>query len=397
MTSFLLDWASLLLRWTHIMVGIMWIGTSFYFIWLDSSLRKRAGRDERIAGESWQVHGGGFYQVEKYTVAPDTMPEELHWFKYEAYFTWLTGFGLMAIIYYWGAEAFLINPNVMPLTPLQAIGLSVGSLFAGWVFYDLLCRSPIGKNTALLALGLFVLIAAATICYTQFFSGRAAFLHVGALIGTIMAANVFFIIIPNQKKTVAALMEGRTPDPSYGAQAKQRSLHNNYLTLPVLFMMISNHYPIVFGHDLSWAIALGIIVAGGMIRHFFNQHESGTLNWTGQVALPLGGLAIVALIFVTGSRLTMGSSEATVDFADVQRVIGLRCQSCHAETPLDLAFEEPPAGVVFDTPQDIARFADQIVAQAVLTDTMPLGNMTEMTDEERGLLGAWVAQGANID
>ena len=395
MTALLFDWASLLIRWAHMLAGIMWIGTSFYFIWLDASLRK-AKDNPSIAGESWMVHGGGFYQAEKYTVAPEQLPEELHWFKYEAYFTWLTGIALMSIIYYWGAEAFLISPSVQVMTPGQAIGLSVGSLVAGWIAYDLLCRSPIGTSTGSLAIGVFLLIAVAAFGYAHTFSGRAAFLHIGVFIGTIMVANVFFIIIPNQKKTVAALIAGEVPDAKFGAQAKQRSLHNNYLTLPVLFMMISNHYPITYGHPLSWVIALGVVVAGGLIRHFYNQHDAGALDWKGKAALPLAALAILALIAVSASRLGDGGGEP-VDFADVRQIVNTHCISCHSATPTDEGFEEAPLGVMFDTPKDVRKYAAQINAQTVLTDTMPLGNMTEMTDKERQLLGAWVAQGAEIE
>ncbi len=396
MTSLLFDWANLLIRWAHVLAGIMWIGTSFYFIWLDSSLRKRKA-DDAIAGESWMVHGGGFYQVEKYLVAPEKLPEELHWFKYEAYFTWLTGFALMAIVYYWGAEAFLINPSVMELSVREAIGISLMSLLAGWIVYDLLCRMPIGNHTGLLAVAVFALIAAACIGYPQVYSGRAAYLHIGAFIGTIMAANVLFVIIPGQKKTVAALLKGEVPDPAYGKQAKQRSLHNNYLTLPVLFMMISNHYPIVFGHDLSWMIALGIVIAGGLIRHFFNQFDSGNLTNSGRFALPAAVLAILALIVVTASRIELSADGEPVAFADVQTIVAQRCLSCHSAAPTNEAFEEAPGGVMFDTAASIAQYADQIVSQSVLTDTMPLGNLTEMTAEERTLLGTWVAQGAHID
>ena len=395
MTALLFDWASLLVRWAHVMFGILWIGTSFYFVWLDASLRKRK-KDEAIAGESWMVHGGGFYQAEKYLVAPEALPDELHWFKYEAYFTWITGVLLMAIVYYWSAEAFLISPNVLEMSAAQAIGLSIVSLFAGWIAYDLLCRSPIGQNTGALAIGVFVLIAIACYGYVNVFSGRAAFLHIGAFIGTIMTANVFFIIIPNQKKTVAALIAGDVPDARYGQQAKQRSLHNNYLTLPVVFMMISNHYPITYGHPLSWLIALGVVVAGGLIRHFYNQHDAGKLDWQGKMALPVAGLAVIALIAVSGSRLSTDYEEE-VEFAQVRQVVNEHCISCHSATPTDEGFEEAPLGVMFDVPGDIRKYAAQINAQTVLTDTMPLGNMTEMTQAERDILGAWVAQGAEIE
>ena len=235
------DWLGLALRWVHVMVGIMWIGTSFYFIWLDSALRREEGQPEGLAGASWMVHGGGFYHVTKYLVAPSQMPKELHWFKYESYFTWITGFLLLVVVYYFGASEALIDPRVMDLTPSQAILYSLAGLAGGWVVYDLLCRSPLGQRTVPLAIAVFALAVIAAFGFTHVFGGRAAFIHVGAFLGTIMTANVFFVIIPNQKKTVAALIEGKVPDPSLGARAKQRSLHNNYLTLPVVLMMKSNH------------------------------------------------------------------------------------------------------------------------------------------------------------
>jgi uncharacterized membrane protein len=383
------------MRWAHIMFGILWIGTSFYFVWLDASLRKRKD-DPAIAGESWMVHGGGFYQAEKYVVAPDKLPEELHWFKYEAYFTWVTGIVLMAILYYWGAETYLISDNVRAMSPELAIAISVGSLIAGWVVYDLICRSPLGQNTAALAVCVFVLIVLSTYFYANMFAGRAAYLHIGAFIGTIMAANVFFIIIPNQKKTVAALIAGEEPEARFGMQAKQRSLHNNYLTLPVVFMMISNHYPITYGHPLSWLIAVGVVVAGGLIRHFYNQHDAGALDWKGKIALPAAGLAVVALVAVSASRVGTGYGEE-VEFAQVRQIVNKHCINCHSATPTEEGFEEAPLGVAFDVPLDIRKYAAQINAQSVLTDTMPLGNMTEMTQEERDILGAWVAQGAEIE
>ena len=395
MTALLFDWASLLVRWAHVMFGILWIGTSFYFVWLDASLRKRK-KDPAIAGESWMVHGGGFYLAEKYMVAPDKLPEELHWFKYEAYFTWVTGILLLGIIYYWSAETYLINSNVLPMSEWQAIALSAGSLFAGWIAYDLICRSPIGRNTGLLAVCVFVMITLASYGYANAFTGRAAFLHIGAFIGTIMAANVFFIIIPNQKKTVAALIAGEEPEAVWGMQAKQRSLHNNYLTLPVVFMMISNHYPITYGHPLSWLIAMGVVVAGGLIRHFYNQHDAGTLDWKGKVALPAAALAVLALIAVSASRVGTGYDEE-VEFSQVRQIFNQHCINCHSATPTEEGFEEAPLGVAFDTADDIRKYAAQINAQVVLTDTMPLGNMTEMTKEQRDILGAWVAQGAEIE
>ena len=395
MTALLFDWASLLVRWAHVMFGIMWIGTSFYFIWLDASLRKRKD-DPDIAGESWQVHGGGFYLAEKYVVAPEKLPAELHWFKYEAYFTWITGFLLLAIIYYWGAETFLIGSAYQDMSAEMAVGVSLISLAVGWIVYDLVCRSPLGNNTATLAVCVFLMIVVASYFFTHIFSGRAAFLHVGVFIGTIMTANVFFVIIPNQKETVAALLAGKVPDAQFGIQAKQRSLHNNYLTLPVVFMMISNHYPITYGHPSSWLIAVGVVVAGGLLRHFINQHDADELDWKGKVALPASALAVVALIVVSASRLGTGYSEP-VEFAEARQIMNKHCISCHSATPTQEGFEQAPAGVMFDTPRDVRKYAAQINAQVVLTDTMPLGNMTEMTQEERAKLGAWVAQGAEID
>ncbi|MEM7426441.1 MAG: urate hydroxylase PuuD [Pseudomonadota bacterium] len=396
MIASLMDWLELLLRWAHMMLGIMWIGTSFFFIWLDQSLRKRAFSDPDLAGESWMVHGGGFYQTEKYMVAPEKLPEELHWFKYEAYFTWVTGFLLMAVIYYFSAETFLIDKSRADLVPWQAITISIGSLVAGWVAYDLICRSSIGRQTGPLALSVFLLIALASWGYTQVFSGRAAFLHIGAFIGTMMAVNVFAVIIPGQKKVVADLLAGREPDPVHGQRAKQRSLHNNYLTLPVLFMMISNHYPMTFGHPQAWLIALAVVIVGGLVRHFFNAYDADEMDWSSRWALPAAGTVIVALIIMTAFRGATYDGEP-VEFAEVNGLISKHCVSCHAANPTHEDWEEPPKGVVLEQPADIRKYAAQIRAQTVLTDTMPLGNETEMTTDERELLGAWIAQGARTD
>ena len=269
------EWISLLLRWVHLIVGIAWIGSSFYFIWLDLSLRRRDGLPDGVAGETWMVHGGGFYQAQKYLVAPPSLPAELHWFKYEAYFTWITGFLLLAVIYYWGAASFLIDPQVLDLAPWLAILLSLGLLAGGWIAYDLLCRSPLGRNTGLLAVLVFLLSVAAAIVFTHIFSGRAAFIHVGAFLGTIMAANVLFHHHSQPEEDRRGADRRQEPDPALGLQAKQRSTHNNYLTLPVLLMMVSNHYPIVIGHTWSWLIIGGVIVVGGVVRHFFNTRNAG--------------------------------------------------------------------------------------------------------------------------
>ncbi|VAW11333.1 FIG137887: membrane protein related to purine degradation [hydrothermal vent metagenome] len=391
-----MDWASLLLRWAHVMAGIAWIGTSFFFIWLDASLRRRDGTGADMAGESWMVHGGGFYRVEKFLVAPKAMPDELHWFKWEAYFTWITGFLLLVVIYYWSAEAFLIDSAKADLSVAGAIGISVGSLIVAWLAYDFLCKSSIGDNTVLLALALFALIALAAFGYGMVFPGRAAFLHVGVFIGTIMAANVGHVIIPNQRIVVADLLAGRTPDAKYGQIAKQRSLHNNYLTLPVIFMMISSHYPMTYGHPQSWVIALGVVLAGGLARHFFNVHNSGKLDWTAKAALPAAALVGLATIGFANWRPDIRVGEP-VAFTEIQPIIAKNCSMCHAAVPIHEAFEAPPKGIVFDTPEDIRKYAAQIRAQTVLTDAMPLGNETEMTAEERQTLGDWIAGGAPLE
>jgi uncharacterized membrane protein len=395
MTPVLLEWLNLLLRWAHVMFGILWIGTSFFFIWLEASLRKRPGQAPGIAGETWMVHGGGFYLAEKYSVAPERLPAELHWFKYEAYFTLLTGLLLLVVVYYFGAEGFLIDRDKVALDPAWAIMLSAGSLAAGWFIYDALVRSPLGQRTGPLALAVFVEIAVFTFFYHGIFSDRAAFLHVGALIGTIMALSVFAVIIPNQKKAVADLTAGRRPDPALGAQARQRSLHNNYLTLPVVFMMISNHYPIVFGHPWSPFIALGIVIGGALVRHFFNTLDAGALDWTAKAAIPAAAVLLIGLIAATGYRPGAIGGEA-VAFSDVHPIVEKHCTQCHSASPSDENFPEAPKGVAFDTPEQVRQHARAIEQQAVLSDIMPLGNQTGMTEEERRLLGAWIEAGAQV-
>jgi uncharacterized membrane protein len=341
------------------------------------------------------VHGGGFYLAEKYRVAPERMPDELHWFKYEAYFTWITGFLLLAVIYYLGAEAFLIDREKLPLDPAWAIILSAGSLAAGWFIYDWMCKSDIGKSRGVLAIALFVEIAVFTFFYHGIFSDRAAFLHLGAMIGTIMAASVFFVIIPNQKIVVADLIAGRAPDPALGIEAGQRSLHNNYLTLPVIFLMISNHYPIVFGHPWSPLIALGIVLAGGLVRHFFNVANHGIVTTAALASIPAAIAVIIVLIMISGYRPGAPAAGA-VAFADIHPIIETHCNACHSAHPTNPDFPEAPKGVAFDTPEEIRRFAGQIEQQAVLSDIMPLGNPTGMTENERTSLGAWIQAGARV-
>ena len=294
-----MDWASLLLRWLHVITAIAWIGSSFYFIWLDLSLRKATRLPDGVHGESWSVHGGGFYHVQKYLVAPDSMPKELHWFKYESYFTWISGFALLVVTYYWGAEAFLIDSSVQDLSVLQAIGISVGSLVAGWIVYDVVCKTPIGRNLLLLGAVVYMIIILAALAYSEIFGSRAALLHVGAVVATWMTGNVFFIIIPNQKKVVASLQRGEAPDPALGQQAKQRSTHNNYLTLPVLFMMLSNHYPMTFvGEDL-WILVGLVVLIGAIIRDYFNTSHSGAAGLRVRWQWPTASVLIIILALWT--------------------------------------------------------------------------------------------------
>ena len=388
--TFAADWLNLLLRWAHLVVGIGWIGASFYFIALDLALRKREGMREGVYGTAWEVHGGGFYHVEKFTVAPSYLPEDLIWYKWEAYLTWVTGFALLVVQYYFNASTYLIDPNRLVLTPGEAVLISVASLAAGWFIYDGLCRSPIGRSTPLLALCVFGLIMGASYMFTQVFSGRGALIHVGAFIGTIMAVNVFGLIIPNQKKIVASLLRGEAPDPKLGQMGKQRSVHNNYLTLPVLLMMVSNHYPMLTGHPQAWLLVGLVLLMGGMVRHFLNRHEAGDpLNrywWS----LPIAALGFAAALVMTAPRDFSGG-EAVSD-ATALTLIRSHCAMCHAATPTHEGFTDAPKGIHLETLAELRRYADQVMAQSVLSDAMPLGNETGMTPEQREELGRWIAR-----
>ncbi len=389
MDVFLGEWLNLLIRWAHMVVAIGWIGTSFYFMGLDYTLSKHERLNPGVLGTAWQVHGGGFYHVEKYIVAPAALPDVLHWFKWEAYLTWVTGFGLLVVQYYFHAEAFLIDPGVMPLAPWQAIAISIVSLAAGWFIYDGLCRTKVGSNAVLLALSVFALILIASVLYTKVFSGRGAFIHVGALVGTIMAVNVFGVIVPNQKKMIAQMIAGQTPETRFGEIGKQRSTHNNYLTLPVLLMMVSQHYPFLFTHPQSWLIVALIIVIGAMVRHMLNRIEAGagwdSYGWV----LPATAMALITAIFVTApaSRVTTGGAVTDLE---AQAIVGKHCLSCHAQKPSHPAFKEPPKNVALETVPELRRFAQQIYMQTVQNRAMPLGNQTGMTDDERDALGRWV-------
>ncbi len=390
MSAFFVDWLNLIFRWAHLVVGIGWIGTSFYFIALDLSLKKRERMNEGVYGTAWEVHGGGFYHVEKYLVAPKTLPPDLVWYRWEAYLTWVTGFALLILQYYWNASTFLVDRAVLLLLPSQAVVISILSLAAGWFIYDRLCKSPLGRNPLLLAALLFLLIVLAAYGYSHVFSGRGALIHVGAFVGTIMAVNVFGIIVPNQKKITAALLAGRAPDPALGAIGKQRSVHNNYLTLPVLLMMVSNHYPMLTGHPHGWLIVALILVIGGSVRHFLNRHDAGDplskIAW----ALPVAAVALVAAVVSTVPRSDASLAGIQVSDGEVLAIVGKHCIMCHSARPTHDGFDAPPKGVVLTSIDGIRLHADQVLAQAVRSDTMPLGNETGMTPEERQKLGAWL-------
>ena len=387
-----MDFASMLVRWLHVITAIAWIGSSFYFIWLDLSLRRANALPEGVKGESWLVHGGGFYRVRKYLVAPEEMPGTLHWFKYESYFTWISGFALLGITYYWGAEAYLLDPAVSGISPLVAIGLSLASLAVGWLLYHALCLSPLGRNVWALAAAVYVVIIAAAWGYSELYSSRAALLHTGALVATRMTANVFFVIIPNQKKTVRALKAGEDPDPALGLEAKQRSTHNNYLTLPVLFMMLSNHYPMTFVGEWLWLLVGAVVLLGGIIRDYFNASHTGHGGWRVWWQWPTAAvLALGIALSLRPEPVTIDPAAAAVSDGAIRTIVNNHCISCHAANPSFPGYNEPPAGVRLESLDDVRRYASQVHAQTIASRAMPLGNMTEMTEAEREQLAAWLA------
>ena len=395
MELILAESASAVLRWLHVIAGIAWIGSSFYFIHLDLSLRPRPGLPPGVKGDEWQVHGGGFYHMMKYLVAPAQMPDSLTWFKWEAYTTWLSGFALLVLVYYLGADLFLIDKSVLDLTAVQAAVIAFVSLAVAWLAYEGLCRSPLGNHEVALALVGYVFLVALTYGFIRVFSGRGAFTQIGALIGTIMVANVVVIIIPYQKKSVAAMLAGKEPDPRWGALGKQRSVHNNYLTLPVVFLMLSNHYPLFYATRFNWLIVAIVLAIGPVIRHFFNsRHEGkGSPWWTWGVAA--AGMAAVAWLSAAGPRtLTIGALPPAPKFADVSNIVMSRCAMCHAAEPVWAGLAAPPKGVLLDTDEHIRLHAPLIAAAAVRSDAMPPGNITEMTPDERLTLASWLAAGA---
>jgi uncharacterized membrane protein len=397
--AYITDWLSLLLRWAHIVTGIAWIGASFYFIWLDARLNvpPRNPEHESVGGDLWAVHGGGFYHSQKYRVAPPELPEPLHWFKWEAYFTWLTGIALFVVLYYLNADAYLVDARVMDIGAGTAVAISVGLLIAGVVVYETLCGTVSGEP-AFAAIGAVVVLAT---CWglTHLFSGRGAFMQMGAMLGTIMAANVAHVIIPSQKRLVDAKRDGKPLDPAPGMEAKRRSVHNNYLTLPVVFAMISPHFAFTYAHGYNWAILFAIFVAGALIRHWFNLRNRGS-NVPAVPALALAILAGVAVAVgpsVGGPSGPIPAGASAASFAEVRSVVQRRCAPCHSASPTHPMTNVPAAGVAFDSPRDIGAWAPRIYERAVVTRTMPLGNATAMTDAERDLVGAWFANGAPVE
>lgn len=384
------EWLNLALRWLHLITGIAWIGSSFYFVWLDNHLTPP--KEGEASGELWSVHGGGFYHKQKYVVAPSTMPEDLHWFKWEAYFTWLSGFSLLALVYYVGARSFLIDNARLALEPWQAIAIGLGSILSGWLVYDGLCRSPLGRNNRALGVVWFGILVAYAYGLTQIFNPRGAYLHMGAIIGTVMAVNVLMVIIPGQRKVVDALIAGREPDPALGARGKQRSLHNNYMTLPVLFIMISHHYPMTFGADRPWLVLALVAATGVAVRHVFNlRHKAKDTRATLALAAVLGLYTITYVTLEKGKAAAGGEALA---YADVQPIFAKHCVACHAPRPSNPAFAAPPLGVLLDSAEHAGAAADRIKRVAVDSEVMPLGNATGMTADERRKLGAWIAAGA---
>lgn len=391
----LLEWLGLVVRWFHVIVGIAWIGSSFYFIWLENHL-EREGVEANLAGSLYSVHGGGFYYIQKYQNAPDQLPETLHWFQWEAYLTWISGFSLLVVVYYANAQLMMVGPGAQ-LSAWLAILIGLATLALGWLVYDRLCRSPLIDNKPLFSAIGFVLVTLLALLLTQVLSARAAYMHVGAMLGTLMAANVFFVIIPAHRDMVRAVQDGRSPDPALGKHASLRSLHNNYLTLPVIFVMISNHYPSTFGNTYNWLVLAGLFLASAGIRHYLNLSERGQ---QAQWILPAASLVVLALALVTAPvQRTVVQAEGVnpTPFSEVHSIIQTRCAPCHSATPTDDVFTTAPKGVTFDTPAEISSQAELIYQNAVLTSYMPLGNKTGMTEEERELLGRWIAQGAQVN
>jgi uncharacterized membrane protein len=401
MESYIYDWFSLIFRWLHLITGVAWIGASFYFVWLDNSLENppKWKKDKGIKGDLWAIHGGGIYEIAKYQLSPEQMPAHLHWFKWEAYTTWLTGIVLLTIIYYLGADSYLIDKRVADLSQWQAVSIGVAFLMGGWVFYELLCRSPLGKNGYVI--GAILILAAVGVAYslTHLFSGRGAYIHMGAIIGTIMAGNVFRVIMPSQRALVAAIEKGESPDPAWGQRAKLHSTHNTYLTLPLLFIMISNHYPVTYANESNWVVLLVIMAITAVARQYFVLEHKKVNKPVILVGAAFATL-ILAVVLAPKSAAPVSDPHqpaAAVPVAQAIKVLQTRCSSCHSATPTDDMFKIAPAGVLLDSADDMKRWAPRIKARTVDSTDMPFLNKTQMTDEERSVVGSWIAAGAPLE
>jgi uncharacterized membrane protein len=388
MEAYFVDWLNLLARWVHFITGVAWIGSSFYFVWLDNHLEAPAlpADDEKgVGGELWSVHGGGFYHAQKYRVAPQVIPDTLHWFKWEAYSTWLSGMFLLVVVYWYGAQIYLIDPAVAELTPLLAVGLAAAFIAGGWIIYDLLCKSRLSSHEKLFSGVLLALVSLLAWGLCQLFGGRGAYIHFGVVLGTIMVANVFFVIIPGQKRMLDAAGRGEAPDPWDGIRAKQRSVHNTYFTLPVLFVMTSNHFAMTYNHEYNWVILIAIALAGALIRIYFVARHKGRASIVPVIIAAVVLMGVAAMIAPRAD----GQSGAVVTFDDVRTVVQNRCLPCHSETPTHPAFPAAPAGVVLDTDAQIVTEALRIHQQTVLNRSMPIGNLTGISEEERNIIGRW--------
>jgi len=388
MEAYLVEWLNILSRWVHFITGIAWIGSSFYFIWLDNHLetpKEPTDQQKGVGGELWSVHGGGFYHSQKYQVAPASLPETLHWFKWEAYTTWISGMFLLMLVYWYGADVYLVDRAVADLSPAKAVSIAVAFLAGGWIIYDILCRSPLGRHEGAFAIVLFLLIAVLAWSLTQLYSGRGAYIHFGAVLGTIMVANVFFVIIPGQRRMVDAYGRGEEPNADDGIRAKQRSVHNTYFTLPVLFVMTSNHYAVTYSHEYSWLVLVAFTLAGALIRIYFVARHKGR-------ASPLYLVAAGLILLAAGAAMAPKSRDGlttNVTFDMVRPVILERCTICHSASPTHIAFPAAPSGVLLDTDEQILAEAERIHQQTVVLKAMPIANLTEMNNEERALIEAW--------
>lgn len=399
MDPYITEWLNLIIRFAHLIVGIAWIGASFYFVWLDNHLEKppEEKADKGISGDLWAIHGGGFYEVAKYKLAPPKMPTTLHWFKWEAYTTWITGFLLLSLMFYVGAESYLIDPRVQELTQWQAIGLGLGAIIIGVGSYELLVRTKLKDHGLVLAVILFIIATALSYGLTQVFSARGAYMHMGAILGTIMAGNVFFGIMPSQRALVNAVEAGATPNAKYGLNAKLRSTHNTYITLPVLFIMISNHYPITYNHSANWLVLMAIILITAAVRQYFVLRHFGKQK---PMVLVSSIIATIVLAYVIAPKSVELSAEQKlhdVSNAQVQQIIETRCSTCHSEAPTDDVFKSPQGGVIFSDIASIKQWAPRIEARVVHSKDMPFMNKTQMTEEERLTLSLWLSKNEDQD